>query len=71
MSNKLTITKIDFERVCRTCLCRQDLKFLYEKCLPSPSVAEKLMACTFLKVNKKNYVIRGIINKNMLNVFEE
>lgn len=47
----LDITKYDFENICRTCLSKEDLKPLYEKCFPSTCITEMLMSCTFVKVS--------------------
>lgn len=46
MSNNL-ITLNDFEKICRTCLSKADLKPLHEKWL-----LEKLALCTSVKVSE-------------------
>lgn len=51
MSNNLDITIYDFTNICRTCLSREDLKPLYDKCLPSTNLIDMLMTFTVVKVS--------------------
>lgn len=51
MSNNCDITAYDFENVCRTCLSKEDLKHLYEKCSSPTCLVDMLRACTIVKVS--------------------
>lgn len=60
MYSDLDITINDFENICRTCLSKEDLKPLYEKCSQPTNLADRLMSCTFVKVSA---VLKNIAKK--------